>query len=226
MKYFALLSILIPFFLEALSFEEIKSREYIYLYAGDVPETHSNYKKFIGLSLTKDNQNHIKHDVTKLIPLEDNTVDIYQSEDVFEHIEYHKLPSVLDEIYRVLKVGGFCRISVPDYRCDVLYKRSHKNAAGKIFFDPNGGGRYVNGKVVDGGHLWFPVYESVKNLLSRTKFHTHGRIDFLQYYNERGKSIIKKTDYSECFVKRTPDFDIRVKSPRRVMSIVVDLFKE
>ena len=32
---------------------------------------------------------HIKHDVTKPIPLNNNTVDIVQSEDVMEHIEYN-----------------------------------------------------------------------------------------------------------------------------------------
>lgn len=77
-------------------------------------------KNFIGLSLTNSNNYHIKRDVTKPIELNDNTVDIYQSEDVFEHIEYLELNKVFNEIYRVLKPGGLFRLSMPDYKCDIL----------------------------------------------------------------------------------------------------------
>lgn len=51
--------------------------------------------------------------------LSDNSVDIYQSEDVFEHIEYQTIPSIFNEIYRVLKPNGLFRLSMPDYRCDI-----------------------------------------------------------------------------------------------------------
>ena len=37
---------------------------------------------FIGLSLHKQDQYHIKHNITQTLPLKDNTVDIIQSEDV------------------------------------------------------------------------------------------------------------------------------------------------
>ena len=41
----------------------------------------------------------------------DNSVDIYQSEDVFEHIEYKKLlTNVFNEIYRVLKPEWIIKI--------------------------------------------------------------------------------------------------------------------
>ena len=102
-------------------FNDIKNKENIYLYAGDMGVKTRLVKPFIGLSLSKLDEYHIKHDVTLPMNLNDNSVDIYQSEDVFEHIEYQKLICVFNEINRVLKVGGLFRLSVPDYRCDILY---------------------------------------------------------------------------------------------------------
>ena len=199
----------------------IRSCEYIYLYAGDLPKEKS-YKKFIGLSLNQSDFRHINHDVTEAMPIPDECVDIYQAEDVFEHIQLNQIPSIIDEIYRVLKVGGIFRLSVPDYRCDLLENRTLKNDKGEMIFDPLGGGNYKNGKVIDGGHVWFPKYETVKELLLKTKF---SNIEFLHYYDESGEAITKPIDYSIGHVMRTPDNDERVSSPYRPMSIVVDCIK-
>jgi hypothetical protein len=122
----------------------------------------------------------------------------------------------------VLKKGGLFRLSVPDYQCDVLYKRSLKDDKGEIFFDPGGGGKYRKGKIVDGGHVWFPTYRLVKELLEKTEFKN---ITFLHYYDEQGNPVTKEIDYSKGHVKRTPDHDVRVKTPYRPMSIVVDCTK-
>ena len=85
-----------------VNFNNIKNNKNIYLYAGDMPGNRRQHIPFIGLSLTLDNENSIKHDVTLPMDLLDNSVDIYQSEDVFEHIEYKKLLTTFNEIYRVL----------------------------------------------------------------------------------------------------------------------------
>lgn len=193
----------------------------IYLYAGDVPEN-KLYKKFTGLSLTQSNFQHINHDITEVMPLPNECVDIYQAEDVFEHIQLDVILNIINEIYRVLKVGGVFRLSVPDYRCDLLENRTLKNDKGEMIFDPLGGGNYKNGKVIDGGHVWFPKYETVKELLLKTKF---SNIEFLHYYDESGEAITKPIDYSIGHVMRTPDNDKRVSSPYRPMSIVVDCIK-
>ncbi|ORA17739.1 hypothetical protein BST14_08535 [Mycobacterium arosiense ATCC BAA-1401 = DSM 45069] len=183
----------------------------------------------VGLSLTKQDEWHIRHDVSMPLPIPDGSVDIYQSEDVFEHIEYCKLPATISEIYRVLKMGGLFRLSLPDYRCDVLLDRSIKDAHGNIMFDPFGGGAYrrrppVFGpkKVVKGGHVWFPKYESVLELLKDTQFSS---VEFYHYYDEKGFPHTRPIDYSKGFVKRTPDNDERVSHPFRPMSIVVDCVK-
>jgi len=204
-----------------IRFSDLENKKKVHLYAGDIPPR-KEYNEYIGLSLKQWNKNHIKHDVLKKYPLNDNSVDRYQSEDVFEHINYEQLPGVINEIYRVLKKDGLFRLSLPDYKCDILYKRSKKNEKGEVVFDSHGGGDFVDGKVLNGGHLWFPTYENVKNLLERTAFNN---IKFRHYYDEYGNGITNKIDYSKGFVMRTPDHDDRVKNPYRPLSLVIDCFK-
>lgn len=204
-----------------ITFEKIRKNKKIYLYAGDIPNS-AAYKNFIGLSLNREDKRHIKHNILRKHELYDNSVDIYQSEDVFEHISIADLPDIIAEIYRILKPGGIFRLSLPDYRCDVLYERCLKNEKGEILFDPFGGGDFLDGEVVNGGHVWFPRYEIVSELLMKSPFKI---IDFYHYYDENGMAITKKIDYSIGFIQRTPDNDERVKKPYRPMSIVVDCIK-
>lgn len=205
-----------------MSFDDLKAKEAIYLYAGDIPQN-GLYEKFTGLSLSRADSQHIKHDVTKSLPLGDSCVDIYQAEDVFEHIEPEKLLCIIDEIHRVLKPGGTFRLSLPDYRCDILFNRTLKNEEGELQFDPGGGGGLVGGRVVNGGHVWFPLYETVREILEKTQF--KGKCEFLHYYDESGKGVTGPIDYSVGHVMRTPDHDERVQHPYRPMSIVVDCRK-
>mgnify|MGYP001439138867 CR=1 FL=1 len=211
-----------------MKFEDIIDNDKIFLYCGWLPRDRRDYTNipFVGLSLYEENETHIQHDITRPMPLKDNTVDIVQSEDVMEHIEYSMLKKSIDEIFRVLKPGGLFRLSMPDYKCDVLYNRSEKDGNGNIIFDNGGGGRYdrTNEKVVGGGHVWFPVFSSVKSLLESTHF-SNDKINYLHYYDENDKPIMNKIDYSKGYIRRTPDHDDRVKNPSRPMSIVVDLYK-
>ena len=210
------------FSFKKIKFEDLLEAENIYLYAGDVPRR-KEYEKYIGLSLNQWNRRHIKHDVTKKYPLKDNCVNLFQSEDVFEHIYIEEIPAIINEIYRVLKPKGIFRLSLPDYGCDIFHQRTIRDEEGKFQFDPGGGGKFVDGKVVGGGHVWFPTYEIVKGILEKTDFKN---INFLHYYNELGEGITKNIDYSIAYVIRTPDHDARVQNPYRPMSIVVDCIKK
>lgn len=203
------------------SFERLRARARIDLYAGDLPDD-PRYERYIGLSLTRSDSRHLRHDVTARLPLPDGSVDVYQSEDVFEHIEPRLLPALIDEVHRVLKPGGLLRLSVPDYRCDLLRARTQKDERGQLLFDPGGGGAYRDGRVVDGGHVWFPTYEAVKAILEATRFTD---VTFLHYYDPSGRPVTKPIDYSLGHVMRTPDHDARVRDPYRPMSIVVDCRK-
>ena len=214
-----------------MKFEDIKERDKIYLYCGDLPSRNLKYTNipFVGLSLHNSNNCHIRHDITNKFDLKDNSVDIIQSEDVMEHIEYEKLKDSINEIYRVLKPGGLFRLSMPDYRCDILYNRSMKDKEGNIIFDSGGGGNYdyKNNKVINGGHVWFPRYESVKKLLNNTLFNENlqSKINYLHYYDEEGKGVLNKVNYKVGYVARTPVHDNRVQNPYRPMSIIVDCLK-
>ena len=212
-----------------MNFDKIKNNTNIYLYAGTYiksPINENNTIPFIGLQLQECNNYNIQHNVLNKMDLYDNSVDIYQSEDVFEHIEYDSLDNVINEIYRVLKPGGLFRLSMPDYRCDVLYNRSEKNEKNEIIFDKGGGGDYdyENKKVINGGHVWFPKYELVETLLNKTNFE-NSKIKYLHYYDINNNSVTRTINYIKGYIERTPDNDKRVQNPYRVMSIVVDCYK-
>ena len=209
-----------------MKFSDIKENNSIYLYCGDMNRNRIDLTgiPFIGLSLYRDDPLHIKSDITKKIDLYDNSVDVVQSEDVFEHVSFFELQNTLSEIHRILKPKGYLRLSVPDYRCNLLYDRSMKDDSGNIVFDAGGGGNYdgINKKVINGGHVWFPKYESVKKLIDDSPFEEY---KFFHYYDESFYPVINKIDYMKGYVYRTPDHDRRVQYPKRPMSIVVDCFK-
>ena len=206
-----------------LTFEEAAQFNVLRLYAGDIPaSTCYENEGFVGVSIRQADWNTIQHDITRPYPLADNTVSLYQAEDVLEHIPYDRLVDVLNEIYRVLKPGCRFRLSVPDYRCDVYADRCQRGPDGAIVFDPGGGGWYRDGTLGGGAHLWFPTYEQVVALAEKSNF---TKWEFYHYYDENGTSVTKPIDYSLGYVDRTPDHDPRVKDPYRALSIVVDFIK-
>lgn len=203
-----------------MTFLELSRLDKIKLYAGDIYDREDYYNNFIGLSLSKEDDRHIKFNILEHFPIEDNSIDVFLAEDVLEHIPYDSLVGVFNEIYRILKPNGYFRIGVPDYNCDVLYKRSLYDYKGDIVFDPNGGGT-----IQEPGHLWFPTYQNLKAVIEKTDFFLHGEVNFMHYYVDKKKYIVKPIDYSKGYIMRTPDHDKRVKNPYRPMSIVVDLHK-
>lgn len=190
-----------------MKFSDLK--EPIRLYAGDIPLWRKD--NIVGLSLTRDDGRHIKHDITIPFPLDDGSVDRFESESVFEYIKPTKLHSVINEIHRILRVGGLFRLSVPDYRSPIMYDRCLK-CDGKIYEDPFGGK----------GVVWFPTIESMVWLLEKTQFKN---VEYLHYYLLDGTPVAKKIDHSLGKIQRTPDFDIRVKDTGLPLSLVVDLVK-
>ena len=203
-------------------FDCIKNNENIYLSTGNITR-HKNKYPFKYLSPNLNDNNHIHHNIIEKIDLPDNKVDIFLSEEFIHKIPFNFIENIINEIYRLLKPNGLFRLSLPDYRCDILDNRVLKDNNGNILFDKGGGGRYHNNKII-GGTLWFPKYEKVKELLEKTNFENE-KITFLHYYDENNNKIMNNIDYSLGIISRTPDFDNRVKNPRRPMSIVVDCRK-
>lgn len=203
-----------------MCFERLDLSKKLTLYAGDIADNvHMADPDLYGLSIVKADSKHILHDITKQYPLPDDCISSYQAEDVLEHIEFEKLVSVINEIYRILKKDGLFRLCLPDYYSAYLKDISMRDDAGNILFDPTGGGTYGANGVENLGHIWFPTYPIVSNLLERTKF---DKIDFLCYHTERGELIKKDIDLSKGYIKRIPKND---GEDRPVYSIVVDCYK-
>lgn len=203
-----------------INWKDIKQKNKIHLYAGDIYEDFDHYPDdyVICLSLEKSNYRTIHHDITIPYPIEDNTIDCYQMEDVLEHIEKSKAIGILNEIYRILKKGGYLRLSLPDYHSPLKLYNSFLDKDKNVVYDPNGGGKYVQGKVCGGGHLWFPTYESVRVLLEQSDF---SDFKFYRYYDNYGNKYFREIDFKKGYIRRTAENS----SDKSDNSIVVDCFK-
>lgn len=203
-----------------ITWDDIKKKEKVRLYAGDIGTEFGYYPDdyVICLSLTNNNYRSLKHDITYPYPIEDCSIDSYQIEDVIEHIEKDKVVQILNEIYRVLRVGGYLRLSLPDYNSPILLNRSFLTKTGKVVFDPGGGGKYIDGKVCEGGHVWFPTYYLVKELLSQSEFKEY---KFYRYHNQKGSVYCEDIDYEMGYISRTKEHSLNKED----VSIVVDCYK-
>jgi hypothetical protein len=211
--------------IEAGSWQDVLKSDKIMLYAGRLSRGAPQFGTHFGLTPYAPSSRNIPHDLTKPFPLPDGSVQSFQAEDVFEHIPYERLTIVFDEIYRVLVPGGLFRLSVPDFRNPTYMARCQRGPDGEIIFDPGGGGQLKDGRVLNGGHVWFPTYELVRDLFDKSKFAIDGEVRFLHYTDLEGKSVVDPIDYSLGYVQRTPDHDIRMKMDHTALSIVVDAVK-
>lgn len=67
----------------------------------------------------------IVRDITKGLPLNDDSIDGIHSEHCLEHIEREDVPFIWEEIYRVLKSGGIAEITVPHVREKQAFMMAH-----------------------------------------------------------------------------------------------------
>lgn len=202
-----------------LKWDQVLNRERVDLYAGDICDAlHLENENLFGLSINKSDQRHLFFDITQKYPIPDECIDSYQAEDVLEHIKYEGLVQVIDEIYRILKKGSNFRICLPDYNSIWLNSITMKTAEGEFLFDPTGGGVFNNKIGIDGGgHVWFPTYENVNNLLKKTKFKDY---HFLCYRDSNAILHKKTIDYSLGHIIR-----VRDRSDSEIYSMVIDLKK-
>lgn len=68
------------------------------------------------------------HDLRRPLPRGDSSVDLIFSEHFIEHVDQSDLKLMLRDWYRVLKPGGWLRVSTPDL--DVLAKNFTENLTG------------------------------------------------------------------------------------------------
>lgn len=206
---------------ERMCFERLDLSKKIMLYAGDITDdVHMSNPNLYGLSISKADSRHILHDITNKYPLPDNSIFSYQAEDVLEHIEFEKMVDIINEIYRILKKDGLFRICLPDYGSPYLANISMRDSAGKIIFDPTGGGTFGANGVENAGHVWFPTYSNVYELLEMTMF---DKVEFLCYYTEEGKLVRKEIDITKGYIKRIPSKENEIDKP--VYSMIIDCYK-
>src|SRR5258708_2997963 len=135
------------------SWENVRSGEVRHLCAGTLSHADQDFRSRYGLRLNHPSRRNLVHDIRAPMPIPDNSVESYLAEDVLEYAPYEEIPGILDEIFRVLKPRGHFRMSVPDFRYPAYRARSVVADDGSVLFDPVGGGRFVDGKVVEGGIL-------------------------------------------------------------------------
>ena len=148
----------------------------------------------------------IYHDIEEPFPLPDNSVDRIHSEDCFEHIEVDKYPKILKELYRILKPGGVFRLAVPDYL------NPKDRFCLELGYDPR-----------NNLHISLTNYELLKPYLDASPF----KANYLHYWKNETSFIQNKIDYSQGYIRRTPDNDERNKGDNKLLvtSFICDLIK-
>jgi hypothetical protein len=216
-----------------LKFVEGKMSEK-YVYFGNLCPDEEQYKSdlFVGLALSKLYGKDILHDIRTALPFHDNSVIGFQSQDVFEHIAYEKVPFILDEIFRCLRPGGPFRLSLPDYNSPLLKSRSVYDHGGNLLCDLAVGGT-VNGNMNGGlnvsftqdgnAHLWFPTYSNVLHLIISSQIRKCSSILIQQTWIDSNTYVCKQFDQTIMPVTRTPPADMRADG--KPISIVIDFVK-
>jgi SAM-dependent methyltransferase len=202
-----------------------------YLYYGSLGphERQFSIPNFIGLALHPAHDREMAHDATQALPFADQSIAKVQSQDVFEHLPFDRLPFVLDEIWRVLKSGGVFRLSVPDYRSPVLKRRSVYDWRGRVtgdlmmgaapYFDSSSGDARVQFSTDGEAHVWFPRYELITHLILKSEIRK-GAVRFHQGFLDDQTFLAEPIPDDEMFVQRALPHDRR--SGGMPVSIVVD----
>ena len=205
-----------------------------YLYFGNLFSESSQYKSglFHGLALYPKSDRDIQHDARLPLPFANEEIAGFQSEDVFEHLEYERIGGVLDEVYRCLKRDGRFRLSLPDYNSPLLRSRSVFASDGEILCDIAMGGKVeskLSGSVevsfAPGGnaHLWFPTYQQVLEAILSSQLRKCSEVRFLHGWISRTRYFCHTFEQGHMPVSRIPPFDMRADG--KPISIVVDFIK-
>ena len=118
-------------------------------------------------------------DVTKKFPYNNNSVDYIFSEHMIEHITYHEGKFMLEESFRVLKVGGKIRISTPDLKFLIklynedkteLQKRYIEYSFKEYKLDCNSDTFVINNFHRDWGHIFIYDEKTLKSLFELIGF--------------------------------------------------------
>ena len=207
----------------------------VYLYYGNIYpyEKQFNIDKFIGLSLNPLFKKDVRHNALSSLPWSDNSIEKIQAQDVFEHIDFEKLPNILNDIFRVLKQNGIFRLSLPDYNSPALLVDCVFDHKGNILADVSSGSSVIYDKNIPGlrvlnlenggPHLWFPTYDKLNELINKSSIKSCKNIMFYQYFKDRENFVCDSIPENEMFVLRAAPHDNRAGG--KPISIVIDFIK-
>jgi predicted SAM-dependent methyltransferase len=106
------------------------------------------------------------------LPFRDNTVDVFYSHHVIEHLPDHYLPTHCREMYRSLKPGGVIRVGGPNG--DSAARKLVEGDAAWFSDFPDSrksvGGRFANFILCRGEHLTILTFSYLEELLSAAGF--------------------------------------------------------
>lgn len=207
------------------------------LYHGNLGRQEKQFKNssnFVGLCLYPTHNREIAHDITRPLPIPENSIAGFQSQDVLEHLPYDLAIEALNEVYRCLKPGGFFRLSLPDYNSPLLLKRTVFDHKGNPIADLAMGGRVrvkdINSSIEVSfagppgfAHLWFPTYDLVKELINKSEIQNCTRIRYVHYWIDRNRYHMEELTRPIFHVTRRPPIDMRADG--QPISIIVDFTK-
>lgn len=84
-----------------------------------------NHPQFVNIDALPAPHIHYIRNLSDSVPFDTETVDLIYSCHCLEHFSHTEIPQVLSEWFRVLKVGGVLRLSVPNF--DYLVELYQKN---------------------------------------------------------------------------------------------------
>lgn len=195
-------------------------------------EPQYNSNEFHGLALDPRFDKDIEHNLNSRLPFADNSIEKIQSQDVIEHIPYDNNVNILDDVYRCLKPGGIFRLSAPDYGSPILKMRSVYDCNGNILADLGMGAAVsssCNSMVLvkqptnGDGHIWFPTYEKIIELILLSNIRMCKNILFHHYWKSDGTFIMNTFEDLEMPVSRAPPKDNRASG--KPISLIADFIK-
>jgi SAM-dependent methyltransferase len=206
----------------------------LYLGSLEKDQIQRNSGYFIGLSMEPKYFFEIYCDLRKAkLPFDSSSVNKVQAEDVLEHLPYEMLPSLLNEIYRVLKIDGIFRISVPDYMTPFLRRRCAYDFQGNLLIDVltgsslklslDSGTPIALHDTFGNSHLWFPNFTNLMRLIEATDFGKGSEVKLLHGYVSEFSSRVDEIPDTTMPVRRCPPLDQR--NSGNSVSLIVDLLK-
>ncbi|MGV6852787.1 MAG: class I SAM-dependent methyltransferase [bacterium] len=128
-------------------------------------------------------------DLSRGIPLEDNSVDYVYSEHFIEHLTFQQAVVLLKEIYRVLKPGCVVRTAMPDlmevvrnYMTNNFSKQDWMNWPKNSHVRSRA--QVLNIAMRDWGHQWLYDADELKRLCMETKFIEYSRYNINESNHE------------------------------------------